>query len=312
MYSKRWERQKKVKHAEAIKNEELENARKEFISNLGIANRILHIDGGPISDSGKLNPYHRIAWLELEDAISSSTEGRVRVDYVSDLPTPFKENGAIFGGPNSNVLTKIVFEFEGKDPKKLNPRKNFEIPYRFYGLSDIEKLVDRDDRAFKMPLKGLGDLDHYNWGFIDRYDTNPYRLYNCRLDSSGKPLNDPLLITKVPNIFSNLTSPRNLVFIDGAHSLGTGAFGLLLQKHNLLRQINSVIQGKEAFQILLDTEVVKKGNNYVVNDIALMNLEGSDQNPIHVIQEFDFSKLKNYADSRLEEEYLFPMKYSIM
>lgn len=311
LYSKRWERQKREKQAEAIKNEELEKVKKEFISNLGIANRILHIDGGPLSASGKFNPYHRIAWIALEKAISSYTEGRVRVDIVRDLPTPSKENGAIFGGPNSNALTKIAFEFEGKDPKKLNPRKNFEIPYRFYGLSDIEKLADRDDRAFKMPLKGLGELDHYNWGFIDRFDNNPYRLYNCKLDSKGKPLNDPLLITKVPNIFSDLSSPRNLVFIDGAHSLGTGAFSLLLQKHSLLRQINSVIKGREAFQILFDTEIVKRDKSYVVKDIALMNLEGSDQDPIHVIQDFDFSKLKNYAESRLEEEYSCAMNYSI-
>lgn len=311
-YSRRLERQKKEKQDEIIKNEELVNARKEFIKNLGIANRILHIDGGPISESGKLNPYHRTAWLALEDAISSSLEGRVRVDYVSDLPTPLKENGAIFGGPNSNALTKIAFEFEGRDPKRLNPRKNFEIPFRFYGLSDIEKLEDRDDKVFKMPLKGLGEHDHFNWGFIDRYDTNPHRLYNCRLDTSGKPLNDPLLITKIPNIFSNFTSPRNLVFIDGAHSLGTGAFSILLQKQGLLKQINSEIQGKEAFQILLDTEVVKKWKSYEVNDVTLMNLEGSDQNPIHVIQGFDFSKLQNFAESRLEEENLFPMKYSII
>ena len=310
--SRRLERQIKDKQDESSKNEELLTAQKEFIKNLGIANRILHIDGGSVSESGKLNPYHRAAWLALEDAISSSLEGRVRVDYMRDLPTPLKENGAIFGGPNSNALTKIAFEFEGRDPKKLNPRKNFEIPFRFYGLSDIEKLESRDDRVFRIPLKGLGEHDHFNWGFIDRYDTNPHRLYNCKLDTSGKPLNDPLLITKMPNIFSNFTSPRNLVFIDGAHSLGTGAFSFLLQNQSLLKQINAEIQGKEAFQVLLDTEVVKKGKSYLVSDVTLMNLEGSDQNPIHVIQGFDFSKLQNYAESRLEEENLFPIKYSII
>jgi len=302
----------KEKQNECKGNDKLISVRKEFVNNLGIANRILHIYGGPISPSGKLNPYHRKAWLSLEKTISVSTEGRVNVDYVNDILTPLKENGAIFGGPNSNPLTKIAFEFEGKDPKRLNPRKNFEIPFRFFGLSDIEKLTIRDDKEFTMPLKGLGVRNHHNWGFVDRYDTNPHRLYNCRLDSSGKPLNDPLLITKIPNIFSSFTAPRNIVFIDGAHSLGTGAFSLLLQKKNVLEQINSEIQGKESYQILLDTEVAKKGNNYEVEDISLMNLKGPDENPIHLIQGYDFSKLQSYVESRLEEENMIPMKYSVI
>ena len=219
-------------------------------------------------------------------------------------PQILQNSSCLFlGGANANPMTKISMGYEGKDDQRLQPRKDFFIPYRFYGVSDIDEVKRFKKPFLRTTTEKLGEIERFNWGFKDLQGDDEEKVYNCDL-IGHEPINDYLLITKMPNIFSD-TQDHNIVMVDGAHGMGTRAFHVLLNSKEVLRDINAHLKGKRFFQILLNTKVELAEGYHKSTQILY---KGKDNPIFHEIESITASRFKEahqYALKRSEAEGVF-------
>ena len=281
----------------------------DFIEKLGIDFGRIYIDIGKKDTRIENYPYdHAVAGEALRTSINNLYDkARIEVLDLNRNDTLWIRTDShfvLFGGPNSNPLTAIACGFEGYG-NNLEPQDDYYsniIPLRFYGISDVND--ERVQKRVNISIRGFGNklIDKVNWGFIDIVTS---KLYNCeKFNLNDEPLNDPLLITKMPNIFSPNFEKENLslLIIDGAHNIGTGAFEVLLDEIQVLEEINYELKGMEAFQILLDATDVKpqkKGKDVFHKATSIeMKL------PPHRLPNFSderYLKAHQYAQKRLKE-----------
>jgi hypothetical protein len=178
-----------------------------FLRKLGLDHGLVQMDIGP-KDSRISNYRYDSAASgnALRTAINAYYD-KARVDVVDLHPydsLAMRTDGhlVLFGGPNANPLTAIALGLEGTG-NNLMPSEDYYrdiVPLRFYGISDVSD--ERIQDHIFICKRGFGSqaIRKLNWGFIDR---NTGELHNCKKrNADGGPVHDPLLITKMPNIFS--------------------------------------------------------------------------------------------------------------
>lgn len=212
--------------------------------------------------AGTIHPYwpkqSHPANLVARDALAGPTglidvlrRGKPRVEKLrgSLIKADLRNNLVCLGGPPSNEVTQLVFEYEGPSAFRLRRPAGPAIDQWVWTFaldeSEIPSVIggwrgDKVQHAYSVP----------NWYIRDKDGSS------VRAEESDKPgiySSDLLLVTRVKNFLDReaFFAGRFVTVASGTHGLGTVGVALLLQNADILLEMRRAMnEGNGEFQAL--------------------------------------------------------------
>lgn len=163
--------------------------------------------------------------------------------------TDFQGTLILLGGPDANVLTRLVLQFK----KNNEARRSFRrVEPPTFNLR-FEPVCDPRD----VPENPRGRTAI--WAFNDRWRND----YICPEFEDGKIKTDRLLITVLPNILDPaLPENERIVIFCGLQGAGTASVELLAQDQTLMHTIREKVGTRYAWQALLKISKIDQRSDW--------------------------------------------------
>ena len=197
--------------------------------------------------------------------------GRHEIDENDAFLVDVSRNIVCLGGPTSNELAQLVFEYEGDHPYRLIRSKTPIFDRWNWSYIVNEEAIAARASAWKADPSG-GQYEVSNWG-IDECGHSIWPLMEQDLLVS-----DFLLITRIKNFLDLPAFQRgkHITIVGGAHGVGTVGVALLLRAKGAVDEI-SRRRSSEEFQVLVElADMAKVRDEYALEARRIVSLEVAD------------------------------------
>lgn len=231
----------------------------------------------PLQLPGTPHPDDAYAFVSVASEAACRAMEKQNFTVAESIPTSLDDGFVLIGSPEAELLTSLAFGYEKKDDGSgmRFTGSVLDLPYRWQ--EDLAHVSAKCTRI----VPGKGEVTRPNWPIIDNTGIRSRSIYPV-IQNDGKLHSDLLLITRVPNFFSDiaLQSGRTIVSIAGTHGTGTRAIEVLLRDKNALRKIaDEIPHGTESFQILLEVGNIQHSivNGSVATSIVVRDVQCFDR-----------------------------------
>lgn len=216
-----------------------------------------------IRDGGGYHPDNLAAGTELVRALGLLPGKGVLVNQTDKVFQYPDGDLIVVGGPVSNPISKIAFEFEGRDPRRQKRRDGAIVPLQWWGMADESDYLVKQLPLLNIYMENEGLVPLTHWPLCVQ-DGEPMYITAPLINGMHKPLESFLTITRLPNFvchtFSSVLNDRrpeaswpSLLVIDGRNGVATRAAELLTQVAGLkalARAKKAISNSRVGFQIL--------------------------------------------------------------
>lgn len=171
------------------------------------------------------------------------------VSVMPSVEADLSDGHVLVGSPEADPLTQAVFGY--RDVGEFGSEYiggTIELVYRW------EEDSRRVEAEYTKYVPGKGPVSRPNWPIIAQNGGRERRHYP-RLDLNGFSTTDWLVLTRLPNVASQigLQSGRSIISVAGAHGTATRGIELVLSDKSSLRTIGRAISDSaEGFQVLVE------------------------------------------------------------
>jgi excisionase family DNA binding protein len=288
----------------------------------GVSDSNSTLSQGRIYPQSQPHPDNVAADDALHSPLGFTARKLVSVTEKDVMPVLPDGDVILVGGPNSTLLTRIAWEFDGPNERQLTRTAEPILKLRYFGLSNAMDPSLRGDKAIGWRLEHVGPVATVNWAIMDtvrKRTLRPQPSSNVLMVPSTDaaslstieahlPADNYLVVTRLPNFlhpdFLQQSSDEwcRLVAFAGNHGLGTRAANLLTDTRGLrlLESAKAVTRGSTAFQLLFratDLDVVADP------DMDFHMFASLELEEIHVLDDVLSAKSLAAAHTRAKEQW---------
>ena len=179
-----------------------------------------------------------------EEVLRRTGSKIVGVDEVNDFH--LSKNALLLGGPVANVMVKSLMGENGTSERFIDKETNAPVRFPFhFALADVQRGEYRTE--------GRDRKRSPDWTLVG--DAGPLAPISLR---DGRPAEDHVLITSVPNLFNQSAHERGdrVVVFAGRHGVATRSMALFLGRPDITGPMIDATKSGKAWQAIVRVDSV--------------------------------------------------------
>ena len=209
---------------------------------------------------GELRPQYEMT-KPTKDAVRSLENlvhlSKGHIELARTIPAhDLDGNLFLLGGPMRNMPVRALMGECGTSSSFVHnkSRRPLRLPLHFDIRSSVSNSAESHERVYRSEFTGAPLRPN-----VGVWTGASYEMPD--LDEQGRPTEDYVVVTSMPNIFSRkaLDAGHRVVAFSGTHGVGTRAIELLLRKEEILAEFNRLNSKHHGWQTVIYVDGVEDG-----------------------------------------------------